>query len=369
MVDEFIELVSIDSAPLKERLVADALKAKLEGLGLEVMEDDAAQAIGGDAGNVIARLPGTLKGAPTLLFAVHMDRVSPGLGIRPQIRDDVIYSDGTTILASDDLAGAVQMLEAARVLQEQSIPHGDIEFLFTVSEEAGMKGVKHLDVTLLKAKAAYCLDGGGPVGAVINQAPAQSRIEVKLIGRPAHAGLSPEKGISAIQVAADAVSKMNLGRIDAETTCNIGTIKGGLATNIVPEVVEMLAEVRSRNDAKLTAQVKHMVEGFEDAASRWGAKAEINVSNSYPAMNLAADAPAVFWAMQALTSVGRTPVVQPTGGGSDANILSSKGLPSVVLSVGMEKVHSKEEYIEIKELVKGAELVLALIEQAAKTPA
>lgn len=365
MVKEFMSLVTIDSQSRKERQVADALIKILGELGLEAFEDNIAEQIGGDTGNVIAQVKGSVAGVPAIAFAAHLDRVSPGLGIKPQIRDEIIYSDGSTILAADDLAGVVQMLEAVRILREQNIAHGDIELLFTVSEESGMLGAKNLDRSLLKAEVGYFLDGLGDVGRIVNQAPSQAKMEVKIIGRSAHAGLSPEKGISAIQVAADAIHHMNLGRIDEETTCNVGLIKGGLATNIVPENVEIIAEVRSRNEDKLKAQLKHMIDAFEAAAARWGAKADITVTHSYPALNVSPDNQAVRWAVDAAQSIGIEPKLEATGGGSDGNILAGKGLTSLVLSVGMEKVHSKDEYIKIDELVKGAELVVAIIKQVA----
>lgn len=363
MVQEFLELVQVDSLSRQERKIADALKTRLSEMGLEVVEDKAGEPIGGNAGNVIARLAGNISGAPALLFAAHMDRVTPGLGIRPQVKDDVIYSDGSTILAADDVAGIVQMMEAVRVLSEQSIQHGDIELLFTISEEGGLWGAKNLDLATLKAQAGYFLDGGGDVGTIIPAAPAQSKIDVTIIGRPAHAGIEPEKGISAIQVAADAISHMNLGRIDAETTCNIGVIQGGLATNIVPESIELKCEARSRDQGKLESQVKHIVDEFEAAAKRWGAKVEIDVQVSYPSMNLGEGDQVVQLAVNAVKSMGLSPTLVPTGGGSDANILNGKGLPSIILGIGMEKVHSKEEFIRIDQLVAGAELVLAIIKQ------
>lgn len=366
IIQEFIELVQIDSAPAKERLLADALKQKLTDLGLEVIEDNAGAAIGGDTGNIIARLPGKLNNVPTVAFAAHMDRVTPGLGIKPQIRDGIIYSDGTTILAADDVAGIVQMLEAVRVLAEQEIEHGDIELLFTISEEAGLQGAKHLDRTLIKADAAYFLDGGGDVGTIIPAAPAQKKITVQVNGIPAHAGIEPEKGVSAIVVTSDAITRMNLGRIDEETTCNIGIIKGGLATNIVPAEVTLVCEVRSRNEAKLDEQVNHMVSEFEAAAARAGVSVDIEVEQNYPAMNLSQDDQAVRLVVDAVKTLGLSPVLVPTGGGSDANILVGKGLPSVILGIGMEKVHSTEEHISIQQLVAGAELVVAIAQQAAQ---
>lgn len=366
IVQELLELVRIDSAPGQERLLADALKQKLVELGLEVIEDNAGAAIDGDTGNIIARLPGQVKGVPTVAFAAHMDRVTPGLGIKPRIKDGAIYSDGTTILAADDVAGIVQMLEGVRVLKEQGIEHGNIELLFTISEEAGLQGAKNLDRELITADAAYFLDGGGDVGTIIPSAPAQKKIAVIVNGVPAHAGIEPEKGISAIVVAADAITRMNLGRIDEETTCNIGTIKGGLATNIVPAEVTLLCEVRSRNQAKLDAQVDHMVAEFEAAAARFGVTVDVVVEQSYPAMNLSEDDQGVQLVVEAVKSMGLSPILVPTGGGSDANILVGKGLPSVILGIGMEKVHSKEEFITIKQLVAGAELVIAIVQQAAK---
>ena len=330
IVQEFLELVQIDSASGQERQIADAVKSKLAALGLEVMEDEAGAASGGNAGNVIGRLSGTVKEAPTVLFAAHLDRVTPGLGIKPVIKDGIIYSDGSTILAADDVAGIAQILEAIRVLAENNIEHGDVEVLFTISEESGLKGAKHLDRNLLQADAAYFLDGGGDTGTIIPAAPAQKKISVKIIGRPAHAGIEPEKGVSAIVVAAHAIAKMNLGRIDEETTCNIGLIKGGVATNIIPGEVDLLCEVRSRQQEKLDAQVEHMVGAFQAAAAEFGVEAEIDVEQSYPAMNLSEDDPAVQLVVRAVESMGLSPVIVPTGGGSDANILVGKGLPSVI---------------------------------------
>ena len=365
IVEEFLELVQIDSAPGAERLIADALTAKFKALGLEVVEDDAGTAISGNAGNLIARLPGKLKDAPTIAFAAHMDRVSPGLGIKPHIENDTIYSDGTTILAADDVAGIVQMLEAARVLRGKDEAHGDVEFLFTISEEAGLNGAKNLDPCLLKAEAAYFLDGTGDVGTIIPQAPAQKGIVVTIKGVPAHAGVEPEKGISAIVVAAHAITNMNLGRIDEETTCNIGIIKGGIATNIIPGEVSLFCEVRSRDESKLETQVEHMVGAFQEAAASFGVEAEIEVKPNYPAMNMQEHDPVVQMAIKAVKSMNITPTLTPTGGGSDANILVGKGLPSVILGIGMEEVHSTQEFITVDQLIKGAELVLAIIRTAA----
>lgn len=365
MVKEFIELVQIDSLSRQERQMADALKVKLAELGLTVTEDQAGKPINGTAGNVVGKLAGSIPGAPVMLFAAHMDRVTPGNGIKPVIKGDTIYSDGTTILAADDIAGVVQILEAIRFLKENNVAHGDVEVLFTISEEGGLFGAKGLDRSSVKAEMGFFLDGGGDVGTIIPQAPAQTKINVTMKGKSAHAGIEPENGINAIQVVSSAIANMKIGRIDAETTANIGTISGGLATNIVCEQVEIRCEARSRNQQKLEAQVKHMVDEFEKAARRFGATAEIDVEQSYPAMNLTEADPIVDLTIAAVKRMGLTPTLTPTGGGSDGNILNGKGLPSIVLGIGMENVHGKSESIKIEQLVNGAKLVVAIVEEAA----
>ncbi len=360
LIKEFIELVSIDSISKKERRMADCLSAKLKTMGHEVYEDNAADAIGGDAGNLICTVKGT-KNVPAVLFSAHMDTVEPGIGKKPVVDGDYIRSDGTTILGGDDVSGIVCILEAVRALKERGLEHGDIQIVFTVAEEGGLHGSKNLDYSRIYAKYGFIMDSNGPIGTVAVKAPAQDKILVTVEGKASHAGVSPEKGISAIQVAASAISRMKLGRIDFETTANIGSINGGRETNIVCDRVEIKAEARSRELSKLEAQTAHMRECFEQAAAEFGARVDFRADRLYPSFSIAGDAPIMAILEKAAEDIGVKLQPEETGGGSDTNIFNGKGIESVDISTGMEKVHSTEECISIENMIKASELVLSII--------
>lgn len=363
---EFFELVSIRCSTRAEREVADVVKAKLAALGLAVDEDDVGGRIGGNCGNVIAYLRGNVAGAPVLMLSAHLDCVEPCAGIKPQLKDGVITSGGDTVLGADDKSGVVGILEALRVIRETGAAHGDIQVVFTVAEEGGVNGSKNMDRGRLAADFGYVLDSGGAPGRIINAAPGQDSIKVIIRGKTAHAGVAPEEGINAIVVAGKAMAGLRQGRIDDETTANVGIIKGGQATNIVPDYVEIACEARSRDKAKLAAQTKHMVDTFEQVAAANGAKAEITVKTAYDPYVLTADMPVVALARQAAEGIGLTPVFEATGGGSDANFFNAFGVPSAVLGTGMSKVHTTAEFIKEADLYKTAELVVAIIKEAAK---
>lgn len=366
LIDEFMELVRYPSTSGNERVLADVLIDRLRAIGLEVIEDDAGQKLGWDVGNIIARWPATVPGKQTLLFCAHMDHVPPGENIEPYIRDGAIYSKGETVLGADDKAGIAPILEALRVISEQGMPHGGLEILFTVGEENGLNGVKYMEPALLQANLGYVLDTNGDVGKIIIQAPFQHDITAIIYGQAAHAGIEPEKGINAIQAAGAAVAQLKIGRIDAETTANVGIIKGGIATNIIPEHVEMQCEARSLQLGKLEEQVKHMRETFEQVAGSWGARADVTVENQYRGYALAEQSPVVRLAVQAAQKIGVPPLLCTTGGGSDANFLNHYNIPTTVLGVGMRNVHTTEEYIYIADLVATTEYVLAIIQAAAE---
>lgn len=366
LIDEFLELVQVDSETGDERAICDLLKEKLTSLGLDVVEDGSATYTGHGAGNLIATLMGSVADAPTIYFTSHMDTVTPGKGVKPIIKDDVIYSDGTTILGSDDKAGLAALLEGIRTLQEKNVPHGEIQLVITVGEESGLHGARHLERKYLRADYGFALDSTGPVGEIVTSAPSQVKIYTKIIGKAAHAGVNPESGISAIQVASRAISKMPLGRIDHETTANIGRFQGGVATNIIPEYVEILAEARSRNEEKLHAQVEKMVQAFHNAAQEFGAKAEIETKVLYPGFSFSETDEVVQKAIAAVQKVGRTPEIAASGGGSDANVIAGYGIPTVNFGLGYKEIHTTKEHIPIKELVKAAELVVAVAEECSK---
>jgi len=360
VVNEFIELVKIDSLSGKEGAVSKVLVKKLEELGLEVTIDDAGEKAGGETGNIIAKLKGT-KNGPTILFSSHMDTVVPGEGIKPIIKDGVIYSDGTTILGSDDKAGIAAILEALRLVKENNIEHSDVEVVFSIWEEGGLFGAKYLDTTKIKSEYGFILDSGGAPGEIIITGPAQDKINAKIIGKSAHAGVAPEEGVSAIMIAARAIDNMKLLRIDEETTANIGAISGGVATNIVTPEVTIKAEARSINEEKLNAQTAHMVEMFEKAAKDLGGKVEMDVERMYPAFNIDSKDEIVQKLIEVFNRMGIEGHTSATGGGSDTNVLNSYGIKSVNLGIGMTKVHTLEEHIKIKDLADASRMVTELI--------
>jgi tripeptide aminopeptidase len=363
---EFFELTRIDCSTRAEREVADILKSRLSDLGLVVMEDDAGQKIGGNCGNIIAYLEGTAGDAPVLLLSAHMDCVQPCAGVEPQLKDGVITSKGNTVLGADDKAGIVAIMESLRVVRETGMNHGGIQVVFTVAEEGGLNGSKNVDRSLLKADLGYALDSDRGPGEIITKAPGQNRIHVVIHGRTAHAGIAPEEGINAIVIAGKALAQLKYGRIDAETTANIGVIKGGHGTNIVPDRVEVLCEARSRDSAKLSAQTNHMRDTFEKIAAANGGRAEVTVEMAYDSYVLADDAPVVRLAVGAAQNSRLIPVLGVTGGGSDANCFNTYGIPVAVLGIGMTKVHTNDEYIKEEDLYKMAEYVTALIAAAGK---
>lgn len=360
MVQEFLELVKIDSLTLNERMMADVVRLKLEELGLVVEEDGAGQKIGGNAGNLFCTIKGSRQ-VPTILLMAHMDTVVPGIGKKPRIEGNIIKTDGTTILGGDDVAGIECILEAVRVLKEEKIEHGDIEIAFTIAEEGGLLGAKNLDYSKIKAKYGFVMDDGGKIGHVAVSAPSQNKIDMVVKGKAAHAGVEPEKGISAFQIAAEAITKMKLGRIDEETTANIGMIQGGHATNIICDRVEIKAEARSRDQKKLESQTNHMKECFEKAVRIYGGSFEFTSELMYPSFMIQETAGIIDILEKASRDEGLDLILESTGGGSDTNIINGKGIQAVDISVGMDKVHSVEEQICIDDLVKAAQFLVSII--------
>ncbi|MEW8969216.1 tripeptidase T [Mesobacillus jeotgali] len=365
LLNEFLELVQIDSETKYETEIARVLKKKFEDLGVEVFEDDTTAQTGHGAGNLICTLQGTKEGVDTIYFTSHMDTVIPANGVKPSIKDGYVVTDGTTILGADDKTGLAVMLETVRVLKEQSIPHGTIQFIITVGEESGLVGAKALDSSLVKAKYGYALDSDGKVGNIIVAAPTQAKVAAVIHGKTAHAGVAPEKGVSAITIAAKAVSRMPLGRIDEETTANIGRFQGGTQTNIVCDRVEILAEARSLIPEKMEAQVAKMKEAFESAAQEMGGKADVDVQVMYPGFKFGEGDLVVELAKKAAAKIGRSSELLHSGGGSDANVIAGFGVPTVNLAVGYEEIHTTNERMPIEELNKLAEMVIALIEEVA----
>jgi len=363
LVNEFLELVQIDSETRYETEIAKVLKDKFTSLGVDVIEDDTTAQTGHGAGNLICTLNGTKEGVDTIYFTSHMDTVVPGKGIKPEIKDGYVVTDGTTILGADDKAGLAAMFEAIRVLKEREIEHGTIQFIITVGEESGLVGAKALDPALLTAKYGFALDSDGKVGNIIVAAPTQAKVKATILGKTAHAGVAPEKGVSAITIAAKSIAKMPLGRIDEETTANIGRFEGGTQTNIVCDHVDILAEARSLVPEKMEAQVQKMKEAFETTAAQMGGKAEVEVTVMYPGFKFKDGDHVVEVAKRAAAKIGRSSELLQSGGGSDANVIAGHGIPTVNLAVGYEEIHTTNEKMPIEELVKLSEMVVAIIEE------
>lgn len=360
VVQEFIELCRIDSPARDEAAIAVVLEQRLRALGLEVRNDGR----GPSTGNLIGRLPATGPGQSILLTA-HMDTVEPGRGVQPCVIDDVVCSDGlSTILGADCKAGVVAILEGLRVLRETGAPHPLIEIVITWGEELGHLGARELEFSEFEAKLGFCLDALCPVGIIVNQAPGYDRIRAVFKGRGAHAGVEPELGISAIVAAAHAISAMKLGRIDAETTANIGLIRGGTVRNAVPSEAVVEGEARSRNTGKLAAQVEHLRGCFEAGARAAGAEVEVEVEHTFLAYQIDLAAPVARLALAAGRRAGLAPTFAATGGGSDANNFNAAGLPMVVLGIGCSGAHTVNERIATSELEALARYVVALVEEA-----
>lgn len=366
MLTEFLDLVRIRCSSKAEREVGDLLKERLSQLGLHVFEDQTGSEIGGSCGNIIGYLAGTAEGKNVIMLSAHMDCVEPCAGVEPVVKDGIITSAGNTILGADDKAGVAAILEGVRVIIENKLPHNGIQVIFTVAEESGLEGAKHIRRSDLKASMGYAFDSGGAPGQIITKAPGQNSIDVVIHGKTAHAGVAPEEGVNAIVVAGKALSELRQGRIDSETTANVGMISGGQATNIVPDRVELKCEARSRDAGKLAAQTEHMKSTFELTAAKHGGRAEVRVHHAYDPFSLDDESPVVKLAVKAAGNIGLNAVLQATGGGSDANFFNLYGVPTAVLGVGMSKVHTVEEFIKEEDLYQSAELVAAIISASAQ---
>jgi len=366
LVQTFLDLVRQNTPPRHEKAASEIGARILAEIGFACEFDDAGEKVGGSIGNLIAFKKGTVADAPPIFFSAHFDTVEPTPGLEPVFDGEIIRSGGDTILGADDKCGMAPILEAMRILDEQSIPHGDIQLLLTICEEIGLVGAKHLDPRRIKAQFGYVLDAGPPVGSFVYSAPTQDIFEVWIHGRPAHAGAQPEDGVSAILVAARAVARMKLGRIDHETTANVGVISGGTATNIIPAECYLKCEARSRSQAKLDKQRDHMLACFQEEAAAAGVGVEIKNESAYVTYELGMEDPVLTVGMAAAERLGLEPLLRVTGGGADANIFNANGVPTTVLGCGMQNIHRHDEYVRISDMVKSTQLVVSIVQTAAE---
>ena len=363
--ERVLELVRIDSLSRKERAIALRLKEILEALGGAVFMDDAGSAVGGEVGNLVAHFDGNVEGSEAMLLSAHMDTVAPGEGVTPVVEGDVIRSDGTTVLGGDDKSGLAIILEVLQAVREEKLPHGHIDVVFTICEEVGLLGAKHLDLGLVRAKTGLVLDSDS-IGFLITKAPAVNHLEFEVHGLEAHAGICPERGISAIQVAARGIAAMRLGRIDEDTTANLGLVSGGTAVNIVPNRVMLTGEVRSHDEEKLERQTQAMVACLQDAAA--GATLELDgrlhetrvesrIRREYDRMDVSHDTAIVQRVHEAARNLGFAVDTVAKGGGCDANVLNKRGLQVANLASGMRDIHTVHEWLDVNDLVTAARII------------
>lgn len=358
IINSFKKLVRIDSLSLKEKKVMRYLIREMRALGLKPYF--AGRPSHGEIANLIVDVPGRGKKKPYLLLNAHVDTVTPGKNIRPIEKGNFITSDGTTILGADDKSGVAAILEILTVLKKNKLDHPPLQVVFTVAEEIGLVGSRALPRRILYADYGIVFDGGA-VKDVVYKAPSQINITATVIGKAAHAGIHPEEGINAIKAASAAIAKMKFGRIDQETTANIGVIKGGKATNIIPDEVQIKGEARSHDPKKLKKQVDHMKSVLIKTCKKFKAKVKIETKLMYRSFEIKRSSKILKLALAALKRGKIKPNLKQTGGGSDANIFNGYGIPSVIIGSGMKNVHTTKERLVIRDLVKGAETVLNLI--------
>jgi tripeptide aminopeptidase len=353
----FLELAAIPSPSGEEEAVADRVRAYLRDLGVESDADA--------AGNLLARLPATDgEGGEPIFLCAHLDTVPPTGPIEPVVADGVVTNSAPTILGADDKAAVAVLLEAARLLLSEGRPHAGVELLFTTREETGLEGAFAFDASRLQARLGFVYDYSGTIGEIVVAAPSGRTIDVVFTGRPAHAGINPEDGRSAIAAAARAISDLRLGRLDEETTANVGLIDGGSALNVVPARCRLAVEARSRDDRKLAELVQEMLDSFAFAAAVAECEVETRVEDKYRGYRLAADDPALLLARVALEGAGFDPREVEVGGGADANVFNERGLHCVNVANGMANVHTADEAIAVADLEAMVRVTLELVTAA-----
>lgn len=361
----FLQLVRIDSGRENEAEIARFVAHRLEELGAEfVTIDDAGQRLGGSGGNVFARFAGTVS-APPVLLSAHLDTVAPTTNLRLVQTPDAIATDGTTILGADDKAGVALILEAIQTLRERRFSYPPLEIVFTIREEKGLLGAKAFDKSRLRARYGIVVDGAGKPGDLIVGSPTHIRFEVTFFGRAAHAGVEPEKGRNAIAMAAAAIAAMQWGRLDAETTANVGTIEGGQAMNIVPDRCRLVGEVRSHNPQKLQRWLSRWRTLCQKVARQYGGKVDLRAETTFQGIRLTPNDPIVQAAVAATKRLGLVPRFVRMGGGTDGNVFTAHGVRCLVLPTGGENYHSPQERLILRDFYLMGDLLVHLLTQLA----
>ncbi|MCR5279411.1 MAG: M20/M25/M40 family metallo-hydrolase [Lachnospiraceae bacterium] len=365
LVKRFSEYVGYDSESFHEKALGERVRNDLQALGLTVTTEgtdpDYLREHPEGFPNIYALLPGTAQGDP-LLFAAHLDTVSPGKGKEALVKEDGgIVSKGDTVLGADDVSGLSAIFEALSVIKEKNLPHPDIEVLISPAEEVFCEGAKKFDFTSIRSKSAYVLDLTGPIGRAALAAPSIISFSIKVNGRAAHAGFEPEKGINALNIAVEALKDIKTGHIDKDTTVNFGTIRGGTGKNVVPETIEITGEVRSMDHSHALSVKDEIFERFDKAAKNAGGKVSVSFSEHVKAYRVAQTSDTVEKFLKAAEETGLKTEFIETFGGSDGNYYNEIGIETIVLASGMEKVHTTAEFTTVDALVRAAELTINLM--------
>jgi len=357
LLKTFLQLVQIDSESGHEKAVAGYIVTRLDSLGISYEIDDVGGEIGSDTGNIVSRMEGTMPGS--IALSAHMDTVIPGNGVNPIIEDGIIRSDGTTILGADDKSGIAAILETLEYYKDK--PHPTIEAVFDVQEELGLRGASHMQMDRVKSDFTVVLDTNGKPGIIIIAAPHMKVQRVNISGKASHAGIAPEKGISAIRSASIAISRMNLGRIDKDTTSNVGTIEGGKSFNIIPDSCSFQFEVRSVNEDSYNKHIKHIISEVERACRETGTTYTLETVNYLKGFIFSPEDELPSLLAQSAKEAGINPSFEASGGGSVGNVFNAGGKTAVVISTGMTNPHGLDEYIEVKHLEQTAEWIIKLV--------
>lgn len=356
IVATFTDLLKINSPSFGEQKIGEYLEERLTALGCAVERQEYTESF-----NLIARLQGSIPDAPPLLLGAHMDTAEPTEGIVFEIENGIIRSDGKTILGADNKCALAQIIEALTILEDGSVPHGDIEIVFTSAEEKGLFGARNLDFSGIRSRCALVLDAGGPVGCIVTASPSRYEYEIIANGIGAHAGIEPEKGLNAVRIAAALILELPDGRLSPETTANVGIINGGTATNIVPDYVSIRGEIRSHDRAVYEALKINLLETAARCSGRFGAGIRSSGHDEYRAYALQNDDPFLVFLDGIYRESGLSPAHIQTGGGSDANIFMEKGINSYNLCPGMHRIHSRGEYISVHDLATMVSLLSRIV--------
>ncbi|MES0341716.1 MAG: M20/M25/M40 family metallo-hydrolase [Candidatus Humimicrobiaceae bacterium] len=361
LIDSFFRLVRIKSPSGEEKEIVEHVREILSGIGLEVDVDDSGKKYGSNSGNLTAFLKGDNPEMMPIFMGAHLDTVILNGEVIPFIDDGIIRNKNSKcILGGDDKVAVAAIIEVLRSIVENNVKTGDIYIIFTISEEIGVVGAKYVNMDKIGAEYGFVFDAHGDIGTIYNKAPYQNSIDAEFIGKAAHAGIEPEKGINSIKAAAIAISNIRFGRLDQETTANIGKINGGVARNIVPENTKVILEARSLEETRLEKVTKEMIASLKRASSDTGCKLKYKLVREYDGFNIGLEEIPLKIAFNAIKKIGLDPVVASSGGGSDINVFNSKGKRAVNLSSGMEDVHTNTEYVKISQLEKLAQLIFEI---------